>query len=530
MPDSPAESASAAWKVPECPFAIEYVPRVLDDIRLAVMDAFFSLPRGGAEIGGILLGRHAEGRVTVTEYLAMDCEHATGPSFVLSHRDEAKLEELLKGVQANPVGFQPVGWYHSHTRSEVFLSEADREIHKRYFPEPWQVALVLKPHTFQPMRCGFFFCEPDGSMHAAASYQEFTLEAMPLRPVPTGVVPPMTAHASPILHREPDGTRAAINVTPQAVAVPAHPPVAPVPAVPAATGQAAAVPAPPVPETVLAPVDPPKFATAAQEDRSWLWLQVLMSLGIGLVVAGVGFQTRELWLPMLRGEAKPAAILVAAPAPVPVLALSTTDTDGQLQIRWDGSSAAVQQGTGAVLTINDGSTAPKEIRLDQEHLRSGSLTYSRESEQVDIKLVVSEPNGQPTQAVTGFVGKMPSKPAAPAPGDTPARKSAQAEIARLKSDLDAQVHKVEKLMAGQSLLVSQSAKAKTELAAANDRLANLQNSLSEAQAKAAEAAKLRKDLAAANDRNKKLSKSLTDAQNELKRQQRKRLGTQDPGK
>ena len=45
------------WTAAECPFTIEYSTRVLDDVRLAVMDAFFSLPRGGAEIGGILLGR-----------------------------------------------------------------------------------------------------------------------------------------------------------------------------------------------------------------------------------------------------------------------------------------------------------------------------------------------------------------------------------------------------------------------------------------------------------------------------------------
>jgi len=44
------------WSAPACPFAIGYPARVLDDIRLAVVDAFFSLPRGGAEIGGILLG------------------------------------------------------------------------------------------------------------------------------------------------------------------------------------------------------------------------------------------------------------------------------------------------------------------------------------------------------------------------------------------------------------------------------------------------------------------------------------------
>jgi hypothetical protein len=75
-----------------------------------------------------------------------------------------------------------VGWYHSHTRSEILFSDADREIHQRFFPEPWQAALVLRPHTFQPTRAGFFFREADGSIHGEASYGEFVLEPLPPRP------------------------------------------------------------------------------------------------------------------------------------------------------------------------------------------------------------------------------------------------------------------------------------------------------------------------------------------------------------
>ena len=51
MTDSGTDSTTLTWSVPECPFTIESSARVLDDIRLAVTDAFFSLPRGGAEIG-----------------------------------------------------------------------------------------------------------------------------------------------------------------------------------------------------------------------------------------------------------------------------------------------------------------------------------------------------------------------------------------------------------------------------------------------------------------------------------------------
>src|SRR5580698_6905904 len=136
------ETAVGEWIAPQCPFRIEYSARVLDDIRLAVVDAFFSLPRGGAEIGGILLGQHDAGRVLISGFEALDCEHATGPSFTLSARDLSLLAEMTAAARRNPPNLQPVGWYHSHTRSEIFLSDADQDIHNRFFPEPWQVALV----------------------------------------------------------------------------------------------------------------------------------------------------------------------------------------------------------------------------------------------------------------------------------------------------------------------------------------------------------------------------------------------------
>ena len=131
-----SEGATGIWSVPQCPVTIEYSRRALDDIRLAVVDAFFSLPRGGAEIGGVLLGKHLDGRLVISGHASLECEHATGPSFTLSPRDHNRLVALLAAAQRNPEGMQPVGWYHSHTRSEIFLSDADRDVHDLYFPEP----------------------------------------------------------------------------------------------------------------------------------------------------------------------------------------------------------------------------------------------------------------------------------------------------------------------------------------------------------------------------------------------------------
>jgi proteasome lid subunit RPN8/RPN11 len=523
MPESPTESAHGAWSVPQCPFTIEYGPRVMDDIRLAVMDAFFSLPRGGAEIGGILLGSHASGKVTIVEQVALNCEHATGPSFVLSANDEAKLKELLD--QSKATGLQPVGWYHSHTRTDIFLSEADQEIHRRFFPQAWQVALVFKPHTFQPMRCGFFFQEPDGSIHASAPYQEFTLEPMPLRTLPTGDIPPMVSGATKVRHREALGGGSVIDVSMDAPPPAAAPAAAPAPALTMAPATAKITPEihvvePPKPVVVPdAVVDPPKFVTSAP--RSGLWLKGGIALCLGLTVGAIGFQTRQFWLTKPADVGTPA-VKPATPVP-PSLNLTTADANGQLQVQWDRSSPAVLQGTAAVLTIADGEPNPREIRLDPEQLKSGSFTYARESEQVNLKLAVSQPTGPPVRGIATFVGKLSLRPGSSA---------ADAQIAKLRADVAAQVEqtrKVEKLLADQSLLVSQAGKLKTDLAAQSDRIHRLEKSLSDAQVQAAEAPKLRKDLAAANERIKALTKNLADSDNALKQQQRKRMGAQDPG-
>jgi proteasome lid subunit RPN8/RPN11 len=171
------------WRPPQSPFQIFYSRLVLEQIRLAVVDAYFRVPRGGLEIGGVLLGRNRDRQIEVLDHVPFECEHAFGPSFSLSPRDQERLKDLLAKVRQRSGGLEPVGWYHSHTRSEICLTQSDLDIHDRYFPEMWQVALVVRPSTSEPARAGFFFRELGGSIRASASYHEFKLE--PLRGGPT---------------------------------------------------------------------------------------------------------------------------------------------------------------------------------------------------------------------------------------------------------------------------------------------------------------------------------------------------------
>jgi proteasome lid subunit RPN8/RPN11 len=420
MTENDPESEVATWKAPQCPFTIEYSLRALDDIRLAVMDAFYSLPRGGAEIGGILLGQRLKRRLAIEDYVALDCEHAFGPSFTLSPRDQDRLAELLASAEHNPDGLKPVGWYHSHTRSEIFLSEADQDLHRRYFPEPWQVALVLRPHTFNPTRGGFFFRETDGSIHGTASYQEFTLAPLPVRPVPAGVAPATESAPSGGFRRAPDPQGPVITVAAEQASK--GPPVEP--AVEASERQPADLPLP----SFLAP----------PAERKPLWLVVtVLAITLCLAAAVAGYETQSLWLPRLT-----AAIW---PAPQLNIGLNAIDRDGQLQIQWDGDSPAVRQARNATLEIDDGSV-PCEIQLDAQHLKAGTFTYGRQSERVDIKLAMHLPGGQQAHGAASFLGKLPERK--PPPEDPEIRKQRDAlaqEAAKLKSDLAAEMARTRKL-------------------------------------------------------------------------------------
>jgi proteasome lid subunit RPN8/RPN11 len=425
MTESGTDSTTLTWSVPQCPFTIEASSRVMDDIRLAVTDAFFSLPRGGAEIGGILLGTFENGRLVISDYAALDCEHAYGPSFVLSPPDEARLAAMLSAQAGRTGGCRPVGWYHSHTRTEIFLSDGDLALHKRFFPESWQVALVMKPHTFQPARIGFFFRQADGSIQANASCREDTLEALPMRQMPPGT-PPVASWDDP---------------------PPRNPHPAPVPSPvlepKAALSPAAAEPAQPLPDAAVADLPVPKFVVESESSaRRW------MAAGIGIVavlgIAGAAYQVRQMWLPQVLAAIRPAAP-PASTAPVS-LGLRTIDHEGQLQIQWDRSSSAVRRATDAILEITDGGPLPVANQIDTAHLETGSFTYARTSEKVDVLLIVHQKDGPDVREVTSFLGKLPSrKTVEEQEAEQKQREEAAQQAAKMKADLTFQAAKTKKL-------------------------------------------------------------------------------------
>jgi hypothetical protein len=168
------------WRVPQCPFLMECSDAVIEQIRLEV-ERGRGLPGGEQETGGVLFGIRKPGSIRILASKPIRCEHAMGPGFVLSEKDEEGLAQLIPAPTTDPElsGLQALGWYHSHIRSKIFLSERDLQIHFRYFDAPYQIALVVHPRSEGPPRAGFFFREASGEMRTESSYEEFTIETPP---------------------------------------------------------------------------------------------------------------------------------------------------------------------------------------------------------------------------------------------------------------------------------------------------------------------------------------------------------------
>jgi proteasome lid subunit RPN8/RPN11 len=331
------------WRHARCPFAIECARTALEHVRRHVLEGFYSMPRGGAEAGGVLFGRRVENRVRIMAARPAVCEHAFGPTFTLSIRDEAALQQLLDSAgKGDLAGLQVVGWYHSHTRTDLHLSDHDMDIWKRYFPQPWQVALVLRPAGVGLMRGAYFFREPDGSVRQHAPYAEF--EIYPLQED----VPENAFHSY------------------QPEAPPAYPPIL-------------------EPQHSSAPAFHMKLQTAPPR----------------FLIREVSNSPRRYWAALILAAAAGGAAYVAGDyweqiAPLwrkPAVNMRMEKDRESLVIRWNPDAGAVENATGATLRIEDGDTT-SAVTLDRGLLRRGMREYKPVSGNVLVRLILRQPDGQ----------------------------------------------------------------------------------------------------------------------------------------
>lgn len=172
-----ATSPFYVWKPAEKPISVHIHFDVVDRILLEVMRGFGAVPKRGAEVGGILLGttETQNGRIVVNveDFEAVSCDHASGPSYILSEDDRADFVAATERWKRAPERrIYAVGYYRGHTRDGICLAAEDLAILQDLFPEPSAIALVVKPYATKVSMAGIFFRE-DGQYKADASHLEF---------------------------------------------------------------------------------------------------------------------------------------------------------------------------------------------------------------------------------------------------------------------------------------------------------------------------------------------------------------------
>jgi hypothetical protein len=416
------------WSAAASPLTIEYSLVVIEEIRHEVAEGFQKLSRGGIEVGGVLYGVHEEQTVRIMAIRPVACEHASGPSFRLSERDRAALHEQLRHGETDPrlEDLVCVGWYVSHTRTEIMLTESDQEVFSSYFAKPWQVTLVVRPSRGGNMRAGFFVREAGGTVNGSQSYLEFNFpdrlagvfenrgdhrgdrRGSPAeRPAPEPRSAPRAARPTPAqapdVRREPrPPVPTSSPVSSNLTSLFGQPPPAPEPAESAKPGPA-----------------------KTSSGKKWLWLVAALVVIAGLAITGARFLTTG-----LTNE---------------TIALGVLEREGQLDIQWNRQAAPVSQAVRGTLEVADGPQT-RTIPLKPADLALGKFSYKRDTGDIQVRMIVEAADGKKVQEASRFLGPPPAK----ANNDElqtlqQRRDELQAEVQRLKQSNDQQAQRIQQL-------------------------------------------------------------------------------------
>ncbi len=116
------------------------------------------------EVGGVLVGEWCMEEETGDQFVvvkhALAARHTRQGSVYLTFTQDS-LVDLHDQIEKRYKGERILGWYHTHPRMGIFLSHYDTWLHKNFFPEPWQIALVVEPHSSLG---GFFIRQVDGDL------------------------------------------------------------------------------------------------------------------------------------------------------------------------------------------------------------------------------------------------------------------------------------------------------------------------------------------------------------------------------
>lgn len=228
---TPAEYAF--WRTPDAAMTVVYSLALFHEIDFVVNEGYRRIPHGGVEVGGLLFGRKEPSRIRLEAFRGIECEHAFGPSFVLSERDLEKIRTHLSTFTADPElqGLEALGWFVAHSRSALEMSEREVAWFDGFFPEPGKVAVLAKPERFQPTRFSFVVRRQDGQLQHPAATDAIILPLTGRARGPQdgqseeGMIPsvPAPMPTSPVRAASPVAQSTTIARPPEPAAPPAEP-------------------------------------------------------------------------------------------------------------------------------------------------------------------------------------------------------------------------------------------------------------------------------------------------------------------
>ena len=324
--------------VVECPHSL------IQALRASVLDSFNSAPHGGAEVYGVLFGTHSGDEVHIAVFRPVVFESAMAGSTPLTEEQRAAFAKAMAepGSGSDGNALEAVGWFRSHPRSEVSLSQRDLEIASTFFARPQHVVMIVRPGNSVPTHVRFYFRESDDALTAGSPFREFTV------PLAREIQPPfdfarLDSDANPGVHR--------------AIELP-----------------------------------PPESSTQLEPSRE--------ANGLFLPPAPVAKRRiSSTWPLVLAMVASVVTMLYWLNRPPQRLALRVFDTAGQMRILWEPT----QQRAMAHLEIDDGG-AKLWIELQPDQLRSGNYTYSRHSGNVTVRMVMQRQGAAALSEMASFFG------------------------------------------------------------------------------------------------------------------------------
>jgi hypothetical protein len=235
----------AVWTAPDSSATVTYSLPLFHEIDFAVNEGYRKISHGGVEVGGLLFGALEENGPRIDAFRPIACDHASGPSFVLSDADLERLVVQLDAAASEPElsALKPVGWFLSRTRSPLQLGERELVLFDRFFPEPRMLTMLVKPERFQPTRFTFLVRDREGKIAPGAGPQPIILP-LPGRPA-SSTDQPVPAIPAPVVNSP--------------AAQPAAPPI------PLESEAEPRVEAPPLPDFLLVPKPEASIGKAPEE-------------------------------------------------------------------------------------------------------------------------------------------------------------------------------------------------------------------------------------------------------------------------